>query len=207
MSDAPNRNRLLKTEVLLEGWSRVVRLHYQQTNRDGTVLQQDRDLLDRGHGVTVLLYNRLRRTVLLLRQPRVIATVHGLDGGETLEACNGLMESEDPEACAMRELEEEAGHRPRSLQLAGTFYASPGSSLELVHVYLAEYDEETRIEGRGGGVAAEGEDIELVEVPIQVAAGWLRTGRLADARTCLALSHLLLFHLTDDFESSKVRIG
>lgn len=198
MSDAENRNRLLRSEVLLEGWSRVVRLHYEQTNRDGTVLVQDRDLLDRGHGVTVLLYNRQRRTVLLLRQPRIIATMHGLGHGQTLEACNGLMEGPDPEASAMRELEEEAGQRPLSLQPVGTFYASPGSSLELVHIYLAEYSDTTRVEGRGGGIAAEGEDIELIEVSLRQAAEWLRDGSLPDARTCLALSYLLLFELRPD---------
>ncbi len=193
MSESIDRNHITATEVLLTGWSRVVRLHYRQTNRDGTVIEQDRDLLDRGNGVTVLLYNRERQTLLLLRQPRIVATVHSMDGGNTLEACSGQMETDDPEACAFRELEEEAGHRPISLQRVGTFYAGPGSSLELIHVFIAEYSDATRVANAGGGVTTEGEDIELVEVPIRQAAEWLRRGELHDARTCLALSYLLLF--------------
>ena len=191
MSSREDRNRILTIDTLLSGWSKVVRIFYEQRGRDGAVTMQDRDLLDRGHGVTVLLYNTERQTLLLLRQPRIIATVHGFDAGETLEACNGLMESDDPVSSAMRELDEETGHQPRSLERVGTFYASPGSSLELVHIYLAQYDDSTR-RHTGGGHAHEGEDIELVEVPVTIARQWLMEGTFRDARTTIALQHLLL---------------
>jgi hypothetical protein len=52
--------------------------------------RQNRDRLDRGHGVTVLLYNLRKKTVLLLKQAAIIATV----SGETIEARNGLVECE-----------------------------------------------------------------------------------------------------------------
>ena len=201
MTPRPDRNRILSVETLLSGWSKVVRIFFEQRGRDGSVILQDRDLLDRGHGVTVLLYNLERSTLLLLRQPRIIATIHNFDSGETLEACNGLMESDDPEASAMRELDEETGHQPRLLEPVGTFYASPGSSLELVHIYTAQYDDSTRRHA-GGGHPEEGEDIELIEVPLATAARWLAEGILRDGRTVLALQHLLLRQQTGSLKFS-----
>jgi GDP-mannose pyrophosphatase NudK len=191
MLNRPQRNRILNTTVLLEGWSRVVRIEYEQLARDGNVQTIDRDLLNRGDGVTVLLYNLVRGTVLLLRQPRIIATVSGFDSGETIEACNGLMETANPQECALREVEEETGHRPTSLVPIGSFYASPGSSLELVHIFLAEYDHHTRV-GEGGGNAVEGEDIELIEITVDEAMRWILDGRIRDARTILAIQYFFL---------------
>ena len=61
--DAPvQRNQVVQITTLLEGWSKVVRIAYRQLKRDGTWQLQDRGLLDRGHGVSVLLYNRARQT-------------------------------------------------------------------------------------------------------------------------------------------------
>ena len=191
MLNRPQRNRILNTTVLLEGWSKVVRIEYEQLGRDGHVQTLERDILNRGDGVTVLLYNLVRGTVLLLRQPRIIATVSGFDSGETIEACNGLMETANPQECALREIEEETGHRPTSLIPVGSFYASPGSSLELVHIFLAEYDHHTRV-GKGGGNAIEGEDIELIEITVDEAMRWIVDGRIRDARTILAIQHFFL---------------
>ena len=75
----PPRNRIevLSTTTLLEGWSKVIRVIYRQLRRDGSWQQQDRDLLDRGDGVTTLLHNPERGTVLLLRQPRVMVAMRG----------------------------------------------------------------------------------------------------------------------------------
>ena len=154
MKPDSQRNKILDITTLLEGWSRVVRILYQQVRRDGSVQEHDRDLLDRGHSVTVLLYNLSMGTVLLLRQPRIIATISNFDAGETIEVCNGLMETTNAVTCALREVEEETGHRPTSLTPVGIFYASPGSSLELVHVFMTEYSAITKV-GSGGGNAVE----------------------------------------------------
>jgi GDP-mannose pyrophosphatase NudK len=186
MSDRPQRNRVLNTTVLLEGWSRVVRVIYEQFGRDGKVQTHDRDLLARGDGVTVLLYNRTKETFLLLRQPRIVATLSGFDSGETIEACSGVMETGNPRECASREVEEETGHRPMSWIQVGSFYASPGSSLEIVHIFMAEYNDDTRVRA-GGGNAHEGEDIELIEINVREAMQWILDGRIRDARTVLAM--------------------
>jgi nudix-type nucleoside diphosphatase (YffH/AdpP family) len=159
--------------------------------RDGVWSEQDRDLLDRGDGITVLLCNRARRTVLLLMQPRVVATVRGKDSSETIEACNGQMEDETPLECALREVEQETGHRLTQLHAIGAVYASPGASLEIVHLFWGEYSESTKVSA-GGGLAHEGEDIELLEASMDQAMRWIAEGVICDARTILTLQYAAL---------------
>jgi nudix-type nucleoside diphosphatase (YffH/AdpP family) len=151
----------------------------------------ERDLLDRGDGITVLLHNPGKGTVLLLRQPRILTTVHGFDDGTKIEACNGMVESEDPRTDAHREVEEETDHRIAKLSPIGEVYASPGGSLELVHIFLGEYDEGTRVT-EGGGNPNEGEDIEILEVPVPTAMQWIEDKAIRDARTIIALQHLYM---------------
>ena len=60
-------------------------------------------------------------------------------------------EGEQPEVCAVRELREETGFRPRSLESLGGFFLSPGYSNEYIHLFLATGVEEAPLEhGRRG---------------------------------------------------------
>lgn len=185
------RNEIVSVTTLLDGWSKVIRVVFRQRNRDGSSHLHDRDLLDRGDGITVLLYNLSRRTVLLLRQPRIVATMTGNAVGETVEACNGMVGQEDPETAALREVEEETGHRLHNLQPIGKVYASPGGSLELIHLFLGEYDETTEV-SKGGGLCDEGEDIFPFEVGLDQAMNWIEEKLIMDARTILAIQHLYI---------------
>ena len=184
------RHRVLSRTRLLEGWSPVERVHFEQVFRDGSVEIQDRDLNARGDGVTVLLYSRPRKSVLLLRQPRIVATLRGDPSGETLEACSGHHERESPEESARHEVIEETGYLPLNLTPVASVYGSPGGSLELIHLFTAEYTDDRQ--GPGGGLPAEGEDIEVLEVTLSEALQLMRVGRIRDARTMLLLQHVAL---------------
>ena len=184
------RHTVLSRKRLLEGWSPVDRVHYRQTFRDGSVEIHDRDLSARGDGVTVLLYSRSRGTVVLLRQPRIVATLRGDPSGETLEACSGLLESESAEESARLEVMQETGYVPHHLTPVATVYGSPGGSLELIHLFTAEVTEARH--HLGGGLRHEGEDTELVEVSLAEALAMMRSGVIRDARTMLLLQHVAL---------------
>jgi GDP-mannose pyrophosphatase NudK len=190
------RNEILRITPLLDGWSKVVRIDYRQLRREGTWQLQDRDLLDRGDGATVLLYNRHRRVVLLVRQPRIIATVHGFDDGETIEACSGQVDGAGPLETAIREVDEELGHRIHNLVPVAKVYASPGASLEMIHLFLGEYDGSTSL-SPGGGKLEEGEDIEVLEVPFDQAMLWIEEGVIRDARTILVLQYAHIHRIFD----------
>ncbi len=184
------RHTVLARTRLLDGWSPVERVHYQQVFRDGSVEVQDRDLNARGDGVTVLLYSRQRGTVLLLRQPRIVATLRGDPTGEMLEACSGLHESASTAESARLEVLQETGYEPHHLTPVASVYGSPGGSLELIHLFTAEYtDARPNV---GGGLRHEGEDIEILEVALNNALELMRSGAIRDARTMLLLQHLAL---------------
>lgn len=185
-----DRHRVLSCTRLVDGWSPVDRVHFEQRFSDGSVEVLDRDLNARGDGVTVLLYSRDRGCVLLLRQPRIVATLRGDASGETLEACSGLLDDGSPEESAYREVLEETGYIPLQLTPLPSVYSSPGSSLEVVHLFLAEYTGNRPL--RGGGLRHEGEDIEVLEVSLGEALRLMREGTIRDARTMLLLQHILI---------------
>ena len=188
------RHEVTERLRLLEGWSPIDRITYRQSFDDGTSEVYERDLNARGDGVTVLLYSPERKTVLLLRQPRIVATLRGDPSGETLEACSGLLEDEAPEACARREVREETGYEALHLTPVSSVYASPGSSLEIVHLFMADYS--TAIPSGGGGLRTEGEDIRVLEITLLEALELVRQGVVRDARTMLLLQHAALLQLT-----------
>jgi len=86
-------------------------------------------------------------------------------GCNCLELPAGLVgddaEGENPEAAAIRELEEETGYRARQIVDLGRYFSSPGMLSEGFTLVRAEGLE--RI-GEGGGV--EGEDIVVHRVPL-----------------------------------------
>jgi ADP-ribose pyrophosphatase len=113
--------------------------------------------------------------VLLVRQFRP-AVRHAV-----LEIPAGLLdvEGEDPEACAQRELLEETGYRARALERLTEFHPSVGHSSELVHLFLAETEDEP--------VGPVEDGIELVRRPFLELVEEARDGRVEDAKTALAL--------------------
>jgi nudix-type nucleoside diphosphatase (YffH/AdpP family) len=89
-----------------------------------------------------------------------------------------------------REAEEESGHRVGELTHVFDVFMSPGSVTGRLHFYAGPYDAGTRPSG-GGGLADEGEDIEVVELGIEEALSQIGTG-IVDAKTILLLQWAVL---------------
>jgi len=186
--------QIKKIELLSDNWYtlRKYTLDYQRS--DGTWEEQQREAYDRGNGAAILLYNRVKKTVVLTRQFRLPTYVNGNESGMLIEACAGLLDQDGPEACIQREAEEETGYKLSQVQSIGEMYMSPGSVTEILHLFVAEYSEEMKT-GQGGGLDEEQENIEVLEIPFDEAMRMVEKGEIKDAKTILLLQHAKLHDL------------
>jgi nudix-type nucleoside diphosphatase (YffH/AdpP family) len=178
--------RVADVEVLAAAWYVLRRTTLEVRGRDGSWQTQQRETYDRGNGATVLLYDQERRTVLLARQFRYPVYANGHPDGMLLETAAGLLDDDDPATAIRREAAEELGVVIGELEPVFEVYMSPGSVTERLHFYAAPYSPGTR-SGRGGGLADEGEDIEVCELSFDDALARVADGRIADAKTILLL--------------------
>ena len=176
---------VLDVELLAAGWHVLRRTTYSHRHADGRTTTEQRETYDRGNGATILLHDVARRTVLLTRQFRFPVYVNGHPDGMFVETAAGLLDDDDPGTAVRRETAEELGVTIGELTHVFDVWMSPGSVTERIHFYAATYTPADRT-GPGGGVAAEGEDIEVLELDFDVA---LRSigGAIADAKTIMLL--------------------
>ena len=182
---------------------RVIRATLQYRRFDGQMSDPvTRINFERGDSVGVLLYDPQDDAVILVRQFRY-PVYAGLDPDERegdgarqawlLEIVAGVVdEDQTVKEVANKELLEEAGYEVKGeLQPIGTIYPSPGGTSERVYLFLGEVDCRQRA-GEGGGIAAEGEDIQIVVLPFREAMDLVARGEICDAKTIIALQHLAL---------------
>jgi nudix-type nucleoside diphosphatase (YffH/AdpP family) len=181
---------VLDERTLLAGWSTVKEVRLALPRQDGSRHTVTREVSDHGNAAAVLLCDPERGTVVLVRQFRYPPHVNG-DAAWLIEACAGLLDGDDPETCARREAEEETGFRPSRLLHAFDAYPSPGALTEKVSCFIGLYDADCRVSA-GGGLAHEGEDIEVLEMPFAEAYGRIATGGIVDAKTIMLLQHAAL---------------
>ena len=193
MPDIP-RFRIQQVETLSADWGLLKKTTFDYLRRDGSWQRQTRETYDRGNGATILLYDRDRRTVLLIRQFRLPTLGNGLDDGLLVETPAGLLDAAAPEARIKAEVEEETGYRLDNVQHLFDAFMSPGSVTELLHFFAGEYRADQRI-ADGGGLHEEGEDIELLELPFDEALAMARDGRLLDGKTIMLLQYAALYLL------------
>jgi len=163
---------------------------FEYRRANGEWQTQHRETYDRGNGATLLPYNLARRTVVLVKQFRYPAYVNGYDD-LMIEAAAGLLDNASPENRIRAEAEEETGYRLGAIKKVFEAFMSPGSVTEKLHFFVAEYESSMQV-GSGGGIADEGEDIEVLELPIDLALTMIAEGRIVDAKTIMLLQYAAL---------------
>jgi nudix-type nucleoside diphosphatase (YffH/AdpP family) len=181
---------IVDVRTLSSNWGLLKKYVFEITHRDGTRRRHEREVYDRGNAAVVLLHDPLRDTVVLVRQFRLPVHLHG-ESGYLIEACAGLLDGDDPETCGRREAEEETGYRVTAIRHVFDAYMSPGSVTEKLHFFVASYDAASRISA-GGGLEHEGEDIEVLEMPLATALAMIRAGEITDAKAIMLLHALAL---------------
>jgi nudix-type nucleoside diphosphatase (YffH/AdpP family) len=189
------RDRIVvKDEIVLaDDWSTLKKtvLEFQRTN--GKWLTLTRETYDRGNGAAILLYNKNKRSVILTRQFRYPAFVNGYND-LMIEVCAGLLDRNDPETCIKLEAEEETGYRVSDVKKVWEVYMSPGSVTEKLFFFVGEYDDPLKVSS-GGGVIADGEDIDVVELGIEQALSMIDSGAINDGKTIMLLQYAVLKNL------------
>ena len=123
-------------------------------------------------------------TILMIRQFRYAT------GGDLWEIPAGtLAPGEAPEACARRELLEEAGVTAERVERLTSIWTTPGFTDELIHLFWAT--------GLTLGSAAREPDefIEVVPRPLSQVLSGIRDGEVRDAKTVAAILYMASFVL------------
>jgi nudix-type nucleoside diphosphatase (YffH/AdpP family) len=181
-------HEIVALEQMHDGWSKL----FLATVRlpDGTTMK--REIEDHGQAVTVLPYDPQRRTAMVVRQFRA-APFHVAGIETTLEAPAGILDEDDPQACARREAMEEIGLRLSLLEPVAVVWGMPGISTERAHLFLAPYSQADRV-GEGGGLKEEHEEIEVCETALDDLASAADRGDLTDLKLLLLVQTLRLRH-------------
>ncbi|RKP57129.1 NUDIX hydrolase [Cohnella endophytica] len=156
---------------------------------------------------TVLLPNGETATREIVRHPGAVAVVAILDDKMLVveqfrkplekvqvEIPAGKLDAgEEPEAAALRELEEETGYRARSITHLRSFSTSPGFAEEIVHLYFTSDLE------RGEMHLDDEEFLTCEAITLDEAQRYIEEGRICDAKTLLAVYAWRMYKLTGSF--------
>ncbi|GAA0332958.1 NUDIX domain-containing protein [Morganella psychrotolerans] len=190
MTSPHDRVRIIDTITLSDNWYILRKYVFDYLRSDGTWQRQEREAYDRGNGAVILLYNRSKNSVILIRQFRFPVFINGHDGF-LIEAAAGLLEEKDPVSRIKAEAEEETGFHITEVEKVFEAFMSPGSVTEKLYFFMAEYQDNNRL-NKGGGLKEEGEDVEVLEMKFDDALAAIRSGDINDGKTIMLLQHLAL---------------
>ena len=187
-----NNIKNIRYNVLSKAWATLYRIDYDFQFKNGSWKTISRECYNRGNGTGVLLYNTDKQTVILTKQFRMPAFSNNESEGMSIEVCAGALDKgEDPETCIIREIEEEVGYKLTKVTKVLESYMSPGAVSEKMYLFVAAYTDDMKVNG-GGGLASEDEEIEVLELPFDMAIKMVDTHEIIDAKTQLLLQYALI---------------
>lgn len=194
MSDSPIKN--IEKKLLSDNYYILNRVTFDYLMTSGEWVNQMREVYDRGDGAGILLYNKEKQTVILTKQFRMPTYLNDNKDGFLVEIAAGMLDKDNPEACIIRETEEEVGYRLKSVKKVYEAYSSPGVMTEKMHFFIGEYTDEMKV-SEGGGLESEHEDIEVLEIPFESAVNMLNNGEIVDTRTIVLLQYAIIHKLLE----------
>lgn len=186
--------KIVSTETISDHWFTINKVSYDYKNDLGESETIYREVYGKGNAATILLYNPLKKTIILTKQFRLPTYMNGNPSGMLIETCAGFLDKDSPEDCAKREAEEETGYRVTKIQKIFESYMSPGALTELLHFFIAEYDNQMKVSD-GGGLDEEQEHIEVLELEFNTAYNMIYSGEIKDSKTIMLLQYAKIHHL------------
>ncbi|AUS06641.1 NUDIX domain-containing protein [Pseudotamlana carrageenivorans] len=186
----------IESSLLSDNYYILKKFSFDYLMSSGKWVNQMREVYDRGDGAGILLYNTLKKTVILTKQFRMPTYLNENPDGMLVEICAGMLDKDNPEACVIRETEEEVGYRLKAVKKVFEAYSSPGVMTEKMHFFIGEYTDDMKVSS-GGGLEEEHEDIEVLEIPFSEAIDMLNQGDIHDTRTIVLLQYAQIHKLLD----------
>jgi nudix-type nucleoside diphosphatase (YffH/AdpP family) len=186
--------KITNNELLSDNWYVLRKITYEYQNENQPIETHIRETYDRGNGAAILLYNKANQTVILTRQFRLPTYLNENQTGMMIEACAGMLDSDNPKDCIIRETEEETGYKIKEVHKIFEAYMSPGAVTEILHFFVGEYSKEMKISD-GGGLDHEQENIEVLEITFEKALQMIPTGEIKDAKTIMLLQYAKINNL------------
>ncbi len=186
--------KIIDIKNLSNAHYKLDKVDFKFQTKNGDWQTQSRECYDRGDGAAILLYNSAKRTVILTKQFRMPSYLNGNKTGMMIEVCAGLLDEDHPEACIIKEVEEETGFKIGNPQKVFELFSTPGAVTEKIYYFVAEYSDEMKISD-GGGLEEEHEEIEVLEINFETALAMVSKGEINDAKTVVLLQYAKLNNL------------
>jgi len=181
--------KILDEQYTYNGFLKIKRATIKHDTFGGKEpMEITRESMERGDSVAILIFEKDTDSFLFIKQFRYPTIETG--SGWTTELVAGVLEeNEEPESCAMREIDEEIGYDVDKLEFVSTFYTSPGGTSERIFLYYAEVNlsDQTR---PGGGI--DSEDIQLIRIEKEEVRKLLEENLINDAKTLVGVQYYFL---------------
>jgi len=183
--------KIKQERIMYDGFLKIVSANIIHNSFiDGETIECEREVMERGDSVAVVLCEKDTDSLLFTSQFRYAAAKS--NGGWLLEIPAGsIEENEDPETCVKREVLEELGYLVGDIEYVTKFYSSPGGSTERIFLYYCEVHSSDKIE-KGGGVEGEHEDIQLVRIQEKNIREMIEKEEVIDAKSIVGLQWWLI---------------
>lgn len=188
--------RKVTKKLLSDNWYTLNKFIFEYQREDSTWENQEREVYDCGDAAAILLYNTNKQTVILTKQFRMPAYQNASETGNGMlvEVCAGLLDGDTPEVCIKKETLEETGYKINSVTKVFQSFMVPGTVMQKVHFFVAEYSDNQKI-SEGGGADYETENIEVLELNFDAAFAMIASGEIKDGKTIMLLQHFKINQL------------
>jgi len=180
---------IVEKTASFQGYFRVDRYVLKIRQFDGSWTHPfSREIFERGHAASLILYDPVRDEVGLIEQFRPGALAAGWEPW-LIEIPAGIIDDgQTAEEVAIREAKEETGMTISDPILARHYLVTPGGSSETHQIFAARIDA-TQLDGVHG-LEEEAEDIRVFALPAEEAFQWVESGRICNGMTIIAMEWL-----------------